>query len=136
MALKVLLVEDEGTIRLTLSYLLKKAGYEVTTCSEVEKAALLIDSQTFFLVLIDLVLSVKGRLDGLEIVQAIKRRSPGTRVIVMTAYGSNEVKQQAFKGGADSFWDKPLNVAELLAEIRRLEPSSPPREANVDRFGR
>lgn len=135
MALKVLLVEDEGTIRLTLSYLLKKAGYGVTTCSEVEEAARLIDSQTFFLVLIDLVLTVKGRLDGLEIVQAIKRQSPGTRVIVMTAYGSTEVKQQALKGGADSYWDKPLNVAELLAEIRRLEPSSSGRETNVDRFG-
>jgi DNA-binding response OmpR family regulator len=134
MGLKVLVVEDEGTICLTLSYLLNKAGYRVTTCSRVDEAGQLIDSQTFFLVLIDLVLTVKGRLDGLEIVKTIKRRSPGTRVIVMTAYGSNEVRQQALNGGADSYWDKPLDVAELLKEIRRLEPTSTPGETNVDRL--
>jgi len=135
MGLKVLVVEDEETIRLTLSYLLNKAGYGVATCSQVDEAVEFIDSQTFFLVLIDLVLTVKGRLDGLEIVKTIKRRSPGTRVIVMTAYGSTEVKQQALNGGADSYWDKPLDVAELLAEIRRLEPSNALRETSVDHLG-
>jgi CheY-like chemotaxis protein len=44
-------------------------------------------------------------------------------VIVMTAYGSSEVKQEALAGGASSYWDKPLDMEELLEEIHRLEPT-------------
>jgi DNA-binding NtrC family response regulator len=77
--------------------------------------------ERFFLVLVDLVLGNKSKLDGLEIVRAIKRRNPETSVMVMTAYGSLEVKHKALAAGASSYWDKPLNLEKLLEEIHRLE---------------
>jgi DNA-binding NtrC family response regulator len=121
--LKVLVVEDESTIRLTLSYVLRKAGYSVSTCSSFSEASKFVDVERFFLVLVDLVLGNKGKLEGLEIVQAIKSRNPETCVIVMTAYGSSEVKHKALAAGASSYWDKPLNLEKLLEEIHRLEPN-------------
>ncbi len=125
--MKVLVVEDESTIRLTLSYVLRKAGYCVSTCSSLEEVSKLVDDERFFLVLVDLVLGNKGKLEGLEIIQVIKRRSPETRVIVMTAYGSSEVKHEALAAGAVSYWDKPLNLEKLLDEIHRLEPNESKR---------
>lgn len=125
--MKVLVVEDESTIRLTLSYVLRKAGYSVSTCSSFDEVSKLVNGERFFLVLVDLVLGNKGKLEGLEIVRAIKRRSLETRIIVMTAYGSAEVKQEALAAGASSYWDKPLNLEKLLDEIHRLEPDESTR---------
>ena len=121
--LKVLVVEDESTIRLTLSYVLRKAGYSVSTCSSLDEVSKFMNGEQIFLVLVDLVLGNKGKLEGLEIVRAIKRRSLETRIIVMTAYGSAEVKQEALTAGASSYWDKPLDLEKLLDEIHRLKPS-------------
>ena len=118
---KVLVVDDETTIRLTLSHVLRKAGYTVSTCSSSDEAAPLVRSGSFFLVVVDLVLGTKGRLDGLETVRLIKRESPRSRVIVMTAYGSAETRRKALAEGADSYWDKPINMEKLLEDILRLE---------------
>jgi CheY-like chemotaxis protein len=123
-SLPILIVEDERTITLTLSYLLRKAGYDVSACADVEDAKRLSRGQRFFLVLVDLVLSSKGQLDGLEIVHLLKSTSPETRVMVMTAHGNPEVKRTVMQVGADSFWDKPLDMRRLLEEIHRLEPGN------------
>lgn len=123
-SLPVLIVEDERTISLTLSYLLRKVGYDVSTSSTVEDATRLCRRQRFFLVLVDLFLSSKGQPSGLELVRAVKRECPETRVIVMTAHGNPDVKRSVMEGGADSYWDKPLDVERLLAEIHRLQLST------------
>ena len=76
MVRRVLIVDDESTIRLTLSYLFRKAGYAVTACTNAAEAVELARSEAFFVVLADLVLSGKGKLDGLDTLQAIKRLEP------------------------------------------------------------
>jgi DNA-binding NtrC family response regulator len=51
------------------------------------------------------------------------RESPETRVIVMTAHGSPEMRKCALAAGASSYWDKPIDIESLLEEIQRWEPT-------------
>jgi CheY-like chemotaxis protein len=118
---KVLILEDESTIRLTLSYLFRKAGYSVTACTSGSEAIALARTGAYFVVLTDLVLDAKGKLDGLDALQTIKRESPACRVIAITAYGSSDIKREALARGADGYWEKPLDVERLLREIQNLD---------------
>lgn len=125
-AVRVLIVDDEPTILLGLSHVLRRGGARVTPCLGRDEAEEAIQSQVFDLALLDVRLSGSEARVGLDLLTHLKQRSPRTRVIVMTAYGTDEVRREAFARGASHYYDKPINLDHLLGLVKDLPtlPSS------------
>lgn len=119
-AVRVLIVDDEPTILLGLSHLLRRTGAHVTPCLGRDEAEVAIRSQVFELALLDVRLSGSEAHAGLDLLTMLKQRSPRTHVIVMTAYGSDEVRREAMARGASHYYDKPINLDHLLGLVREL----------------
>ncbi len=117
---RILIVDDEPTILLTLSYALRSKDVEVITASRLEPAEEALSRYSFDLVIVDIRMSGILGIEGLELLSYIKRYWPNTEVIVMTAYGSDEIKQEAFGRGARYYYNKPLDIEELAERVRSL----------------
>lgn len=122
----VLIVDDEPTILLSLSYYLQGRGARVTRCRERHTAEEALQQDAFDLAIIDLCLSGGGRPDGLELVRAAKQANPRTHIIVITAYGTEDLKRQALEHGASGYFSKPVNLDQLLSTVQRVRASSSP----------
>jgi len=121
---KVLIVDDEPTILLTLSHYLQGSGAQVTKCRERHTAEEALRQDAFDLAIIDLCLSGGGRPDGLELVRAAKEANPRTHVIVITAYGTDDLRRQALEHGASGYFSKPVNLDNLLSTVQRVRAAS------------
>ncbi len=117
---KILIVDDEPTILLTLSHLLGNKGITVITSSRIEEAEEALARYTFDLVIADIRLSGMYGIEGLELLSYIKKMSPGTEVIIMTAYGSDEIRDDAFRRGAFHYYEKPIDIPGLLDKVESL----------------
>jgi DNA-binding NtrC family response regulator len=117
---RILLVDDEPTILLGLSHLLRRAGAEVTPCVSREEAEDAIQKQAFDLALLDVRLSGTETRAGLDLLSLLKQRSPLAYVIIMTAFGTDDIRREAMARGASFYCDKPLNLDHLLGLIREL----------------
>lgn len=115
---RILLVDDEPALRQTLNILLKRAGYEVTTCAGPRDAmdALASTPSPYPLVLTDLSMPDGS---GLDVLSAAKSRSAATQVILITAHSTVENAVSAMSGGAYDFVTKPFDNAELLALVQK-----------------
>jgi DNA-binding NtrC family response regulator len=116
---KILVVDDEKPILLTLSHLLRNEGVEIVICSEVEEAEAALDSSRFDLVITDIRMSGIAGIQGLELLTYIKDRYP-TEVIIMTGYGTAEIEEEAYRRGAFHFFRKPIDSLELLNKVAEL----------------
>lgn len=110
MTYEVLVVDDETSMTEMLSLFFREQGYEVRTASSVEQARSELSSTSFDLVLCD-ILMPDG--NGLELLKSIKRTTPSTAVIMMTAYTSSRSAVEAMKLGAYNYISKPFNLDEL-----------------------
>jgi two-component system response regulator (stage 0 sporulation protein F) len=117
---RILIVDDEPTILLTLSYALQSSDVEVITASRLEPAEEALKRYQFDLVIVDIRMSGVLGIEGLELLSYIKRHWPHIEVIVMTAYGSDEIKKDAFERGASCYYSKPIDIDELFAQIRKM----------------
>jgi DNA-binding NtrC family response regulator len=117
---RVLIVDDEPTIQLTLSYALRGAGYEVVTASRLESAEAALERYPFDVVIADIRMSGILGVEGLELLTYIKRRWPHTTVIIMTAYGSEELRKDAFARGAAYYYDKPIDITDLTNRLKEM----------------
>jgi DNA-binding response OmpR family regulator len=117
---RILIVDDEPTILLTLSYTLRSNGVEIITTSRLEPAEEALARYAFDLVIVDIRMSGILGIEGLELLSYIKRFWPKTEVIVMTAHGSDEIKQEAYGRGASYYYEKPVDIRELAERVRSL----------------
>lgn len=117
---KILVVDDEKTILLSLAYALKGEGVDVITCNRAEWAEKALENYFFDVVITDLRLSKTSDAEGMQIVELTKKRHPATKVILITAYGSDEVRREAKRLGADEYFDKPMDLDLLLKAIERF----------------
>jgi DNA-binding response OmpR family regulator len=117
---RILIVDDEPTILLTLSYALRSGDVEVVTASRLEPAEDALKKQRFDLVIADVRMSGMLGVEGLELLTYIRRHWPDTKVIIMTAHGSEEIRQDAFDRGAIFYYTKPVDIRELMQKIRDL----------------
>jgi DNA-binding response OmpR family regulator len=111
---QILVVDDEDTLRHFLRLNLQDQGYQVTEVADGQSALSLIDEQSFAVALIDLRLT---DMDGLEIVRHLRKTSPKTSVIIMTAYATLDSSIEALRQGAHDYVIKPFDTAELLASV-------------------
>lgn len=114
---RVLVVDDELSIRLSLSHLFSNDEVIVITSSRIEDAEEALERYTFDLVIADIRLSGIDGIEGLELLSYIKRIRPETRVILMTAYGSEVMKELALRGGAYYYYEKPIDVNSLAKKV-------------------
>lgn len=115
---RILLVEDNPLARRNMVMFFTAEGYEVLEAHRGEEAVRLIrDIDNFHAVITDL--RMPGMIDGLDVVRAQNEMSPGTPTILVTGYGSNQIRKQAELLGA-VYLDKPIQFAELLAHVRRV----------------
>jgi signal transduction histidine kinase len=113
---RVLVVEDDESVALTLQAILMDDGHEVEAAGNAGEALHLIESTQFDLALLDLHL---GEDDGLQILSRIKEVAPQTVALILTGYGSLDTAVKAMRIGAADYLLKPCDVTELKAAIAR-----------------
>ena len=113
---KILIVDDEQSILLSLSYVLRHDAVEIITCNEIEQAEEALESTHFDLVLADIRMSGVNGIEGLELLTYIKQRYTA-EVIVMTGYGDEETEAEAYKRGALHYYTKPVDIPSLLERV-------------------
>jgi DNA-binding response OmpR family regulator len=117
---RILIVDDDPFIVQGLKAFLEDKNIEVLIADSVEDVEILLKSNTFSLLLVDLRLSGVDGKEGLEIIRYCKEKQPDAHVVMMTAYGTDEVRKEAFRLGASEFFEKPINLPGLTGRIRRM----------------
>ncbi len=112
---KILVADDEQSMREFLDIMLKKEGYKVSLASNGEEAVKFIDNDLFDLVLLDIRMP---KLDGISALKKIKTIAPETVVIMITAYASADTAIKAMKEGAYDYITKPFKVEEIKLIIK------------------
>jgi len=126
MAARVLIVEDEESILLSLEFLFGKEGMAVSAARDGETALRLLGQQPPDLVVLDVMLPM---IDGFELCRMI-RADPvlrETRIMLLTARGRESEISRGMALGADAYLTKPFSTRELMGTVRRLlaEPANP-----------
>ena len=114
--LRLLFVDDEDNIRLTLPLLLEKHGFEVTTVATVAEALVHISALSFDVLLTDLNIHSEG--DGFLVITAMRRAQPGCKNFILTGYPGFENTIRAIQSQVDDFFTKPADIEELVAKIK------------------
>lgn len=114
---KILIVDDEPTIRETLSLVLKEENYQCEQAENGVKGLNKVKEKNFDLIITDLKMPEMG---GLELMEKVKIISPKTSFIIITAYASLESAIQALRLGAYDYIIKPLDFDDVILRINRL----------------
>ncbi len=115
--MRILLVEDEPTLRAQLRSALQEAGYAVDQAADGQQAWVLGDVEDFDAVVLDLGLPV---LDGLTVLQRWRQAGRTMPVLILTARDHWHDKVAGIDAGADDYLTKPFHLEELLARVRAL----------------
>jgi two-component system alkaline phosphatase synthesis response regulator PhoP len=125
---RLLIVEDDPTLRQALTFNLAREGYEVSSSADGESALQAARNERLDLILLDVMLP---GMSGLEVLRALRRDGVSTPVIVLSAKGDEIDRVVGLKVGADDYVSKPFSRPELLARIEavlrrhRREPDEP-----------
>jgi CheY-like chemotaxis protein len=114
---RILVVDDESILRVTLTAELKKEGYTVSSAGDGDIAIEMLQTEYFDLILLDIKMP---NVDGYEVLRFVKQKHPTTKVIVLTGYGDLRNALDSKGLGADSFVVKPYEFADLLSTIQRV----------------
>lgn len=113
---KLLIVDDQFGIRALLHEVFKQEGYATFQAENGKNALEIVGKENPDLVLLDM--KIPG-MDGLEILKEIKVNAPGTKVIMMTAYGELDMISEASNLGALRHFTKPFDIDELKEEVNK-----------------
>lgn len=116
---KLLIVDDEEALTFSLYQIFINIPLEceVLTATSGEEALEKIEKNYFDIVITDI--AMPG-INGLDLLSMIKAREPQTKVIVITAYGSDDRKEQAYNRGAESYIEKPFDLYEIRDLVLKL----------------
>jgi len=116
MSKQVLIVDDEETLTWSLAKTLShdRDTYEVTSVNDGETALSIFDEQSFDVVVLDIRLPC---INGLDVLVKIKEKNPATKVIIMTAYGSMDIKEKAKARGSLFYIEKPFEIEQMRGLI-------------------
>ncbi|MDE0881509.1 MAG: response regulator transcription factor [Myxococcota bacterium] len=114
---RLLLVEDDPTLRLSLEVALRLRGHEMTSARLLADAQRITEEQSFDLILLDLGLP-DG--DGLELCHSLRRRGSIVPILMLTARGTLEARVEGLGAGADDYLAKPFELPELVARVEAL----------------
>ncbi len=116
---RILLVDDEPNILLSLEFLMKQAGYEVSTASDGEAAMEALDADPPDLILLDVNMPKR---DGFEVCQLVRanRKWKDVRIIMLTAKGRDVEREKGLALGADGYITKPFATQEVVDTVRDM----------------
>jgi DNA-binding NtrC family response regulator len=129
---RILLVEDEPILRVTLANDLTEAGFDVVSARDGAEGLARIQEQAFDVAVLDLKLP---QVDGLSLLGTFRTAQPHGIAVMMTAYGTVEAAVAAMKSGAADFLVKPFPSEDLAALLRGLLAQRPPRLEAVEASG-
>ena len=132
---RVLLVEDEAGLRLTLTDRLASEGYLVETAADGEAGLASATSGGYDLIVLDVMLP---RMNGFDVCRAVRQRGVTTPILMLTARGQVVDKVVGLKLGADDYLTKPFETIELMARLEALlrrQPLRPHRGSDIYQFG-
>lgn len=136
MSRRILIVDDEPSIRKVLSAHLRRAGYEVATAADGSEGILALQEDVFHLVISDLKMP---QVDGMALLQWINDHLPGLPVILITAHGTVDSAVEAIKRGAFDYISKPFDQDEIAAVVTKAlatEAHNAPQYIEPDPHGR
>ena len=123
----LLIIEDDELLRDGLSAQLAQVGHAVTSVADGEAAQVLLESQRFDGVVLDLGLP---KIGGMELLHWVRKRLPALPVLILTARDGVDDRVQGLNAGADDYLTKPFNMAELQARLSAML-----RRARLPAFG-
>lgn len=113
---RILIIDDDNSLRRVLEYNLQEEGYDVQAASSGEEGLYWFGQSKPDLVISDMKMT---GMDGLMVLKSIKERSPETLVIIITAFGTVDVAVEAMKNGAYDYITKPFNRDELKLTVKK-----------------
>ena len=120
---RILIIDDDPAVLLTLAASIERLNpaYEVDTCESGTEALAYLENHRYILLLTDY--SMPG-MSGIDLARTVREQWPDTRIIMMTAYGSDALRAQAADLHLDAFVDKPFTVKQIREIISRIMASS------------
>ena len=115
--MRLLVVEDEHSLREDIARKLRLSGYEVDACADGEAALEALAAERYDLVLLDLNLP---KVDGMQVLRTLRRHDLETCVLILSARSEIADKVEGLDAGANDYLAKPFHLAELEARIRSL----------------
>ena len=114
---RILIVDDEASVAFFLREGLAELGdrYEVCSTGSAELALEQIGRRPFDLLVVDFRLP---GLNGLDLLRQVRNVSPGTKTILITAYGTAEIEQEAYRLRACRYLDKPFHIEDLMRAVQ------------------
>ena len=119
MTKKILIVDDEPNIVISLEFLMKKEGFDVAVAVDGEEALAKVASFAPDLVLLDVMMPKKSGFEVCEALRADPARS-GLKIIMLTAKGRDTEMAKGLALGADAYMTKPFSTKDLIARIREV----------------
>ena len=115
--MRLLVVEDEHSLREDIARKLRLSGYEVDACADGEAALEALTAERYDLVLLDLNLP---KVDGMQVLRSLRQHDLETCVLILSARSEISDKVEGLDAGANDYLSKPFHLAELEARVRSL----------------
>ncbi|GAB5436891.1 nitrogen assimilation response regulator NtrX [Falsiruegeria mediterranea] len=125
----ILIVDDERDIRELVSDILEDEGFSTRLAGNSDDCMAEINAEPPGLLILDIWLK-DSRMDGIDILKAVKRDNPDVPVVIISGHGNIEIAVAAIKQGAYDFIEKPFNIDQLMVVIRRAMEASRLRREN------
>jgi len=110
MAKRILLVDDESAVLFAYKKVLQRQELIVDASGTKEETLELLKKYRYDVAILDLRLGGENCEEGFELISHIKNKSPETSIIMITAFGNQEIREQAFSLGADNYFEKPVST--------------------------
>jgi DNA-binding NtrC family response regulator len=117
---RVLILDDEASIRELCARVLSRAGFAVVTAGNGTEGLKLLQAEAFDLVISDI--RMPG-ISGLDVLEHAKQRYPSIIVVLITGFGTPEALSRAKASGAEKILTKPFNPIELLTTVKEVMPN-------------
>ncbi|MBW2315268.1 MAG: sigma-54-dependent Fis family transcriptional regulator [Deltaproteobacteria bacterium] len=127
MGQRILIVDDDDSLRESLEMVLAAEGYEVFAACDADEALALVERTPVEVVLCDI--RMPG-LDGMELLPQLSRRLPGSTIVMMSAFGTEDMAVEALSRGAYDYLAKPFQPSEVLLTLRKAEEREKLRRSN------
>lgn len=125
---KILVVDDERSIRNSMKEVLEFEGHVVTLAEDGENGLKEVEKEQFDLVFSDIKMP---KMDGIELLAKMRQLQPSTKMILISGHGTIETAVQCMRNGAFDFIEKPMNLNRLLQAVKEAMSSNSPESSNL-----